>query len=516
MLDRVLSVLAVAQAILVTLQAGSKVWTGLVADHNHNSTNEGQPDLPLILPPPESERSALLLDLARAFRHGVELGLHHGVRATTATTTTTTTTDVYTVVIDEDAGVRPLEPYRMSLVPVRPSEQPSGVEAPVDPEDDALVAREEEDAPTPLHGNPAFITPRQRRRLLIPQKRSKEEARLDFDESWVTEYALASNQTAVVSAYSPRCFASLRSYYGLDDRAYRKAVLDSGPFFSFQSNSKGAARTGGIFFLTRGGSYLVKTIKRDELRTLRHMLPRYVDHMRDNGQRSLLNRVCGLYQVSLNGGKDLYYFVVMNSVFAGGARIAERFDLKGSTVGRQASLEDRETLGSHAVLKDLDLALEVQQAVREIYPGDGEGHHRYGLHIGPVAKAALLAQLRSDVALLQRCSVIDYSLLVGVATSPGGESRRAWSARRRAAGRSLLGVRHHRVHAGRLAVLPGERRGQPATFYFGLIDFLQPFDYKKDVEYRLKGLVYKKDAYSCVPPSVYARRFLDFVDKHVT
>ena len=56
-----------------------------------------------------------------------------------------------------------------------------------------------------------------------------------------------------------------------------------------------------------------------------------------------------------------FTFVVMNSVFPAEANkfIAERFDLKGSTVGREVSEEELRSKGSNSVLKDLDLARDV-------------------------------------------------------------------------------------------------------------------------------------------------------------
>lgn len=50
---------------------------------------------------------------------------------------------------------------------------------------------------------------------------------------------------------------------------------------------------------------------------------------------------------------QLHTFVVMNAVFPAEASsfISERFDLKGSTVGREVSEEELKRKGSDAVLK---------------------------------------------------------------------------------------------------------------------------------------------------------------------
>ena len=56
-----------------------------------------------------------------------------------------------------------------------------------------------------------------------------------------------------------------------------------------------------------------------------------------------------------------HLFVVMNAVFParGAAFITERFNLKGSTVGRERGAAKRAAKGPLAVLKDLDFAREV-------------------------------------------------------------------------------------------------------------------------------------------------------------
>jgi 1-phosphatidylinositol-4-phosphate 5-kinase len=358
-----------------------------------------------------------------------------------------------------------------------------------------------------------------------------------------------------VTAYAPDCFAELRSFYGIGESQFRRSVLESGPYVSFHSNSKGSARAGGFFFFTRDGAYLVKTIKKDEVEALLDMLPRYYRYMKRHGRRSLLTRFCGMYDVVLSGDvASSHTFVVMNAVFPteGSRIITERFDLKGSTQGREVSIEERESKGRNAVLKDLDLAREVE-LLRTLQQRGGRVIPSYGIDVGPNAKAAFMAQVRRDVQFLVDCEVIDYSLLVGVAK----ESQSMSDAELRIMDQ-VEGRLHERrtmepnllssvisglflpfrfllspsfgldsqsgtialpgqcvVDGGPLSQLLGRRLGSRAIYYFGLIDFLQPYNAKKAIEYRLKSVVYKQGAFSCVPPREYADRFLDYLDRHI-
>jgi hypothetical protein len=104
-------------------------------------------------------------------------------------------------------------------------------------------------------------------------------------------------------------------------------------------------------------------------------------------------------------------------------------------------------------------------------------------------------------------------LLVRLLLLASDDTRRRHHARARTGGRSHSSSV---VDAGPLAALPGRRHGEPAMYYLGLIDFLQPFNTRKYVEYQLKALVYNRRSFSCIPPDAYADRFLDFLETHFT
>jgi hypothetical protein len=55
-----------------------------------------------------------------------------------------------------------------------------------------------------------------------------------------------SNSTRIsrVTAYAPRTFSDLRSRFGIDEEEFERVMTNDGPYVSFQSNSKGAARAG--------------------------------------------------------------------------------------------------------------------------------------------------------------------------------------------------------------------------------------------------------------------------------
>jgi len=375
------------------------------------------------------------------------------------------------------------------------------------------------------------------------------------------------DRVAHISVYAPAAFARLRRMFGVTEHDYLRSMMKK--YVSFQSNSKGAARAGLFFFFTRDGAYMIKTIKKDEAKTFSRILPKYYEFMKRNAKRSLLTRFCGMYSVKVTDSTDdgtekdsskekEHVFIVMNSVFPAEASkfVSERFDLKGSTVGRQCSVKEREEKGPNAVLKDLDLAREVSAAASEQSILD---EPTYGINIGSRTKKSLLAQLRRDVALLEECQVMDYSLLVGVVRSKDDPQNILIDQQRQndiLLPYGLLNLREDslveriisspvgkKVHwvvdralwwvlpnsmpyygagvcgvdGGVLSIIPGRRSGHRAVYYMGIIDFLQPWTWKKVMENEIKGLVgYNTRAISCVSPKDYAARFLDFIDAHIT
>jgi len=285
----------------------------------------------------------------------------------------------------------------------------------------------------------------------------------------------------------------------------------------------------------------------------------YTVHMKDATSRAGLSNF------------EQYTFVIMNSVFPADASnfISEIFDLKGSRVGRMCSPEEKKRKGRNAVLKDHDLAHEVE-LVKSLHRDNIGNTAAYGIHLGPATKSDMLAQLRKDVALLRECHVMDYSLLVGVVNMEPPQvdaadmnamelslnqekgfgssatvvnhisllvavttlmrlmiapplffARRFWSLVEKTITSVLTyplpyyGSSKCGVDGGVLSVMQGSRSGRRAIYYLGLIDFLQPWTVRKVVERQLKGIFYDTSAISCVDPDEYAQRFLEFIDAHV-
>ncbi|CAM9731054.1 unnamed protein product, partial [Phaeothamnion confervicola] len=334
-----------------------------------------------------------------------------------------------------------------------------------------------------------------------------------------------------------------RKASGVSDKDFRRSFDPAAlGVIEFAANSKSPQR----FFFTADGKYMIKTQSEAELKSLLRFLPAFAVHLQ-HSPNSLITRFFGAYKVYDPTTKKWTIFSVTSNVFATGRSLGERYDLKGSTIGRSCSAAQREQ--PRAVLKDLDL--------------EGGGRK---LRLGPREKAALLKQLRADAAFLAGLGLMDYSLLVGVhhprcwwlesaAAAAGGQAAlvtkragtalrdatmRLWpqlprrepegvagpvrrqlqlqlprrqrpAAARQGPGRDGGGGRRRRTPLG---VYGGGGPGMP-ELHVGLIDVLQQYTLRKGLETRAKGVVYDRHNISAVPPDEYAARFITFLDRNV-
>ena len=118
-------------------------------------------------------------------------------------------------------------------------------------------------------------------------------------------------------------------------------------------------KSGSLFYYTRDGRFIVKTISKKEYKFLKKILVRYYNHLKEN-PLSFLPKFLGCYKLIREIRKKKYniYFIVMINVFATSNHVDKRYDLKGSKIGRKVlkgTIEDKIILDQgDMALKDLD------------------------------------------------------------------------------------------------------------------------------------------------------------------
>ncbi|KAI5302820.1 Phosphatidylinositol-4-phosphate 5-kinase, partial [Ascosphaera pollenicola] len=190
--------------------------------------------------------------------------------------------------------------------------------------------------------------------------------------------------------YAPWVFRHLRARFKLDPADYLMSLTSK--YILSELGSPG--KSGSFFYFSRDYKYIIKTIHHSEHKLLRRILRDYYEHV-DKNPNTLISQFYGLHRVKMAYGRKIH-FVVMNNLFPPHRDIHQMFDLKGSTVGRDYREEDL-ARNPRATMKDLNWLRREKR-----------------LHCGPLRKEVFLAQVKRDVALLQRCNIMDYSLLVGM------------------------------------------------------------------------------------------------------
>lgn len=187
--------------------------------------------------------------------------------------------------------------------------------------------------------------------------------------------------------YCPLVFRQLRERFGIDDNLYG-AAFQSSPMVI-----PSPGRSGAKFFISKNKKFYVKTIESEDIERLHNILPKYYHYIVEKHAKTLLPQYLGVYRITVDNKET--YLLVMKSVFSTKFKIHKKYDLKGSTVDRQAS--SKEKTKENPTFKDNDFTKDNAK-----------------LRIGDEVKKDLLQRVRDDVEFLTSLNIMDYSLLVGI------------------------------------------------------------------------------------------------------
>jgi 1-phosphatidylinositol-4-phosphate 5-kinase len=347
------------------------------------------------------------------------------------------------------------------------------------------------------------------------------------------------SQTVKFVNVEPDVFARLRICYRTDLSSFRasfqlnsiKDIEDSGMLEKFTEG-----KSGSFFYFTRDWRYIIKTVTDEELAMMKRIAQPYYHYLKDNPD-TLLPRFFGLYRVRMASEQSYISVVVMENILfsQAGLGMNVKYDLKGSTHGRRTLKKDAVRSRYKGTLKDLDLDRKVA--------------------LGKDNRERLVEQLDKDAAFLSSHAIMDYSLLLGIHTHKGQRidqsSRHLYAtAPREETGFTIVGspvanteeeeedpfhVPWYRVDYGGLRstdtnhpayghtinaadqsveMLELSSMGSvPETYFIGIIDILQEYNWKKKTEHFLKTRVLcaNPHAISAVNQQEYAERFKLFM-----
>eukprot|EP00617_Octactis_speculum_P017046 CAMPEP_0185756768 /NCGR_PEP_ID=MMETSP1174-20130828/15179_1 /TAXON_ID=35687 /ORGANISM="Dictyocha speculum, Strain CCMP1381" /LENGTH=418 /DNA_ID=CAMNT_0028435881 /DNA_START=38 /DNA_END=1294 /DNA_ORIENTATION=- len=344
----------------------------------------------------------------------------------------------------------------------------------------------------------------------------------------------------IMTSYSHTVFRCIRTLFRITDDDFRRSVCSSD---AIRGGTVGEGNSNQMFFFSRDGTVLFKTLHSHEAQTLRHLLKDYLRYLREDQWISgtLLPRFFGLYQIRVIGGQPPVIFTAMNNVLYVNRPIRAKYDLKGSSWGRYTEHASEQPDVS-VLLKDqnfssVGLPTSVQAcAPAPPLPADKK------LRVSAQNRSCLLAQLKADCDWLRAHNLMDYSLLVGVAdvhgthwpTSPSQAasppepfSRYASSGSSKDDHRVSFSSAIAHVNSDMVSKHTHEEvwmhgsiiveSGDGSDLYVvGLVDVLQTFSTRKVGEWLIKSAVSvlrggDPNAASAVPPDAYAERMLNYI-----
>lgn len=203
--------------------------------------------------------------------------------------------------------------------------------------------------------------------------------------------------------FSPLVFQRLRYSDGISNEKYIQIIgfKDFKTLFSKKmtqlKHEKSTGQSGSFFFVSSCGKFFIKSIRKQESKVLKKILPAYFNHLQAN-PKSLLNRFYGFYKITFFKNKRQQkelFFVVMNNLFFDVNEIAfpeKVFDLKGSTYKREVG--DKMD-GVNLPGKDLDF-IKFKKSTNLV------------MKINREKKQKLLNNLLKDSMFLATRNIIDY------------------------------------------------------------------------------------------------------------
>lgn len=315
-----------------------------------------------------------------------------------------------------------------------------------------------------------------------------------------------------VKEYMPLVFRNLRERFRIDEKLYAACFLIQPRLSNAQGNS------GAKFLLTYDRKFYIKTIQREEVEMMHHIMPSYHQYVVERKSDTLLPQYLGMYRTALEN-KEYYYLVVRN-VFSDRKKIHKKYDLKGSRIDREA--KDSEKDKESVTFKDNDFTKE-----------------NVKIYVGSDIKKTFLERLQNDVKFLSGLNIMDYSLLVGIHDTehvdsepedendgqeevttedesgdgleePSSPNDDTGDRPRLARTESLCS---NEGYVSEHFAVPCSDESMHSIYYMGIIDVLTYYGATKKAAHAAKTVKHGAGAeISTVKPQLYGTRFLEFLD----
>jgi hypothetical protein len=288
-----------------------------------------------------------------------------------------------------------------------------------------------------------------------------------------------------VRKYAPMVFHHLRR---VDEYPISEVISSLDPIKNLkiinESFASGGRSANPIIF-THDKKLLLKTISKEEKNSLLEMLPEFHRRMRDC--KSFLCRIYGVYRIKVDNKENAHILLMRNMNDLPSDTRMLVFDLKGSTVDRNAlDARDRDMI-SNGKKNDV-----IEKYSKKILKDNDFKLLDFSFHLNRKDAQLLQQNISLDAEFLKGCYLTDYSLLVSLHRCTKEDYEK-----------SFKNYRIMKSSCGRY------------LYNFSIIDFLTEYDAKKKGEKIVKGIgSYFKSGdsnFSVQDPLKYSRRFIRYV-----
>uniref|UniRef100_A0AAQ5ZW47 Phosphatidylinositol 5-phosphate 4-kinase type-2 alpha n=1 Tax=Amphiprion ocellaris TaxID=80972 RepID=A0AAQ5ZW47_AMPOC len=270
--------------------------------------------------------------------------------------------------------------------------------------------------------------------------------------------------------YCPLVFRNLRERFGIDDQDFLNSLTRSAPL-----NSEAQGRSGARFHTSYDKRYVIKTISSEDVAEMHNILKKYHQFIVECHGNTLLPQFLGMYRLTVDG--DETYMIVTRNVFSHRLSVYKKYDLKGSTVAREAS--DKEKFLAQLKLMDYSLLVGIHDVERaeqeEVESEDNEAEE----------------EGESDGG--------------GIGTPPDSPSNTLDSTKPLSPGEFDPAIDVY-------AIKSNDSAPRKEVYFMAVIDILQHYDAKKKAAHAAKTVKHGAGAeISTVNPEQYSKRFYDFI-----
>uniref|UniRef100_A0AAY5F3S2 Phosphatidylinositol 5-phosphate 4-kinase type-2 alpha n=1 Tax=Electrophorus electricus TaxID=8005 RepID=A0AAY5F3S2_ELEEL len=327
-----------------------------------------------------------------------------------------------------------------------------------------------------------------------------------------------------VKEYCPLVFRNLRERFNIDDQDFQNSLTRSAPFVS-----EAQGRSGARFHTSYDKRYVIKTISSEDVAEMHNILKKYHQFIVECHGNTLLPQFLGMYRITVDG--DETYMIVTRNVFSHRLSVYKKYDLKGSTVAREASDKEKSDINIINVY-----ICTVYHGAKDLptYKDNDFINDGQKIYIDEENKKIFLDKLRKDVEFLALLKLMDYSLLVGIHDVERAEQEEVESEENEGddEGESDGGVvgtppdSPSNTLDSTKPLSPGDfdptidvyaikshdNSPRKEVYFMAIIDILQHYDAKKKAAHAAKTVKHGAGAeISTVNPEQYSKRFYDFI-----